>query len=76
MASTGNKKSRSHPVDSLSSHEIEPISVLSPTNLVTNIKQSKGPKKEIVDDTIHETGEEIGEGMTRPTRGITCGKGA
>ena len=27
-------------------------------------------------DTTHETEEEIGEGVTRTTRGITCGKGA
>ncbi|KAI7749609.1 hypothetical protein M8C21_030122 [Ambrosia artemisiifolia] len=76
MASTGNKKSRSDPIDSLSSHEIETILGLSPTNLVTNVEQSKGPVKEIVDDTTHETEEEIGEGVTRLTRGITCGKGA
>ncbi|KAI7727916.1 hypothetical protein M8C21_013244 [Ambrosia artemisiifolia] len=61
MASTDNKKSRS---------------VLSPTHLVTNVEQCEGPEKEIAHDTTHETGEEIGEGVTRPTRGITCGKGA
>ncbi|KAI7755875.1 hypothetical protein M8C21_032314, partial [Ambrosia artemisiifolia] len=76
MASTGNKKSSSDPIHSHSSHELETISVLSPTNLVTNVEQTQGPKKEIVDDTTHETEEEIGEGVTRTTRGITCGKGA
>ncbi|KAI7746884.1 hypothetical protein M8C21_032176, partial [Ambrosia artemisiifolia] len=50
--------------------------VSSPTDLVTNVEQSEGPEKEIVDDTTHETEEEIGEGVTRTTRGITCGKGA
>ncbi|KAI7728104.1 hypothetical protein M8C21_032979 [Ambrosia artemisiifolia] len=76
MASTGNKKARSDPINSLSSHEIETISVLSPTNLVTNVEQSEGPEKEIVNDTTHETDEQIVEGVTRPTHGITCGKGA
>ncbi|KAI7726697.1 hypothetical protein M8C21_010973, partial [Ambrosia artemisiifolia] len=86
MASTGNKKPSSDPIDLLSSHKVETIpvhrlcatlcTILSPTNLVTNVELSEGPEKEIVDDTPPETEEEIGEGLTRTTRGITYGKRA
>ncbi|KAI7731808.1 hypothetical protein M8C21_023932 [Ambrosia artemisiifolia] len=65
MASTGNKKPSSDPIDLLSSHKVETISVhrlcatlctiLSPTNLVTNVELSEGPKKEIVDGSVVNT---------------------
>ncbi|XP_076921477.1 uncharacterized protein LOC143582895 [Bidens hawaiensis] len=58
-------------IPSLSSHERDPGSA----NQVTNVGQSQ-PEKEIDNDTVYETEEEIGNGVIRTKRGITCGKGA